>query len=126
MDDIDRRPIAMDTAQVSAVAGFYRRSSLVLSAVADDLAAHDFGGWARTRPESSGGASIGAATTFDELATTYRKLSATLAQRLREQAGAAGELADTLRNSAILMSDGDDHVAGEITRALPAARTDFG
>lgn len=126
MDDIDRRPIAMDTAQVSAVAGFYRRSSLILSAVADDLETHDFGVWARTRPEPPGGVPIGAAATFDELATTYRQLSATLAQRLRVQAGAAGELAGTLRNSAIVMSDGDDRVAGEIARALPAARTDFG
>lgn len=42
-DGVGSRPISMDTAAVSAVSAYYRRSSLVLSAVADDLAAHDFG-----------------------------------------------------------------------------------
>ncbi|MFE0751913.1 hypothetical protein [Gordonia sp. NPDC058843] len=118
-DDAGSRRIAMDTGQVSAVASYYRRSSLVLSAVADDLASHDFGTWARGSvvPEAD-------SVAFGPLAAAYADMSTTLSRRLRVQAAAAAALADTLRNSALTMADGDGRVAVEISRALPAAGVD--
>ena len=116
---VGSRRISMDTAQVSAVSAYYRRSALVLSAVADDLAAHDFGTWAR--------ASVAAdenPVAFGPSAATYAEMSATLSRRLRVQATAAAALADTLRNSALIMADGDQRVSGEISRALPAGEVD--
>lgn len=117
-DDVSRR-ISMDTAQVSAVASYYRRSSLVLSAVADDLAAHDFGAWARQSTVRDADSA-----TFGPSAATYADMSTTLSRRLRVQAAAAAALADTLRNSALTMADGDGRAATEISRALPAAEVD--
>ena len=118
-DGVGSRPISMDTAAVSAVSAYYRRSSLVLSAVADDLAAHDFGTWAR---ESIAGDENTVA--FGPSAAAYAEMSATLSRRLRVQATAAAALADTLRNSALTMADGDRRVAGEISRALPPSEVD--
>ncbi|MBD0862001.1 hypothetical protein IA539_12365 [Gordonia sp. zg691] len=121
MTDTGVRQIAMDTEQVYGVAAYYRRSALVVTAVADDLTAHEFGTWARAhRAPADAGAGPDAAT-LARLAATYSEMSATLAQRLRAQARAAGVLADSLRNSAISMSAGDEQVAGEISRGLPAS-----
>lgn len=115
MDSAGSNRIAMDVEQVSAVAGYYRRSSLVLNAVADDLATHDFGRWARTDADPGPVPSLGPS------AATYAEMSATLSVRLRMQSRAAAVLADTLRNSAIIMAAGDAHAADEITRATPGS-----
>ncbi|GAB99760.1 hypothetical protein GONAM_10_02310 [Gordonia namibiensis NBRC 108229] len=115
MGGIEPNRIAMDVEQVSAVAAYYRRSSLVLDAVADDLAAHDFGRWARA------GAGPDAAASLGPSAATYAELSASLSARLRSQSRAAAVLARNLRDSAIGMADGDAQAAGEISHATPAA-----
>ncbi|OUC78507.1 hypothetical protein [Gordonia lacunae] len=117
-DDGSRR-VSMDTAQVTAVSAYYRRSALVLSAVADDLATHDFGAWAR-----DSGTSGQDSVTFGPSAAVYARMSSTLTRRLRVQAAAAAALAGSLRNSALAMADGDVDAAVEIARALPAAGTD--
>ncbi len=118
-DDVVSRRISMDTAQVSAVSAYYRRSSLVLSAVADDLATRDFGTWAR-----DSGVPDGNSVAFGPLAAAYAGMSAALSRRLRVQAAAAAALADSLRNSALAITDGDDRAAVEIARALPASAKD--
>lgn len=115
MDGTGSNRIAMDVDQVSAVAAYYRRSSLVLNAVADDLATHDFGRWARTDADTGAGASLGPS------AATYAEMGATLSARLRTQSRAAAVLAESLRNSAIVMAAGDAQAAGEIARATPGS-----
>ncbi|ASR02489.1 hypothetical protein RVF83_13855 [Gordonia rubripertincta] len=115
MDGIEPNRIAMDADQVAAVAAYYRRSSLVLAAVADDLAAHDFGRWARTDAGPDAASSLGPS------AATYAELSASLSARLRSQSRAAAVLAQNLRASAIGMTAGDAQAAGQISHATPAA-----
>ncbi|MHC3001950.1 hypothetical protein [Gordonia metallireducens] len=115
MGGIEPNRIAMDVEQVSAVAAYYRRSSLVLDAVADDLAAHDFGRWARTD------AGPDAASSIRPSAATYAELSASLSARLRSQSRAAAVLAQNLRDSANGMADGDAQAAEEIARATPGS-----
>ncbi|WP_312029393.1 hypothetical protein [Gordonia paraffinivorans] len=106
----DAGRIAMDAEQVAAVASFYRRSSLVVNAVADDLAARDFGRWARSDLVDP---SAEPDPVLSGLASAYAEMSATLSRRLREQSRAAAALADRLRLSAETVSAGDaDAAAG--------------
>ncbi len=115
MGGVEPNRIAMDVEQVSAVSVYYRRSSLVLNAVADDLAAHDFGRWARTD------AGPGAASSLGPSAASYAEMSASLSARLRTQSQAAAVLAQNLRDSAIAMADGDARAASEIARPTPGS-----
>lgn len=125
MGDIDPRRISMDTEQVTDVAAYYRRSSLVLNAVADDLALHEFGTWTR-RPLPTEDHAGDTGPDLGHLAAVYARMSDDLAHRLRLQSQAAGELADSLRNSAIRMAQGDEEVAATVSRGQPAPGADRG
>ncbi len=107
----DAGRVAMDAEQVAAVASFYRRSSLVVNAVADDLAARDFGRWARSDLVDP---SAEPDPVLSSLASAYAEMSATLSRRLREQSRAAAALADRLRLSAETVSAGDADAAAVV------------
>ncbi|MEO9328343.1 hypothetical protein [Gordonia aurantiaca] len=116
------RRVSMDTDQVSAVASFYRRSALVVNAVADDLAAHDFGRWAHPDATPAAGSPSEADETLSRLAGAYAEMSATLSRRLRAQSRAADLLAARLREAAEIMSAGDAEAAAGVSRAVPESR----
>lgn len=87
-------PLVVDVDQVDAVASFYRRAALVLSAAGDDMAVHHFGGWA-----------VGPG--YRALGERYAVMSAVVADRLREQAAAADGLSELLGRGLDELVDAD-------------------
>ncbi|MFT4044082.1 MAG: hypothetical protein QM673_13060 [Gordonia sp. (in: high G+C Gram-positive bacteria)] len=80
---IGRDRVIIDVDEVEAVAAFYRRAALVISAAAADLAGHSFGSWA-----------VG--EWFGDLGERFGAMSAQVSDRLSGQAQAAVDLADLL------------------------------
>lgn len=98
--------IVVDADQISQVAAFYRRASLVVYAVSQDLSSHVFGTWARGQPEGD--------DVMSSLAARYATMGAQLATRLSAQSQAAAVLASTLGRGSSELAAGDAAAAAMI------------
>lgn len=98
----------LDVAAVERVGGFYRRSSMVLGAAAQDMSAHDFGTWASGERFGPLGARLGAQ-------------GRELAQRLAHRAAEADRLAALIGRAVAPLVDADETAAHRIASAASAA-----
>ena len=112
--------VKVDSDEVSDVAAFYRRTSLVVGAVSQDLAAHEFGTWAREHGDQIDDARRADTTPHPDaelmrtLAARYAAMSAAVSDRLGRQSQAAAELADTLTAGTSKLVAGDAAAAAMI------------
>ncbi|MDL9938324.1 hypothetical protein QSJ18_16350 [Gordonia sp. ABSL1-1] len=122
--------VAIDVAQVSEVVAFYRRTALVVTAAADDLASHDFGRWGSDDPapdtELAGAEGVDPVEVrIDEYAAQrYSSLCSGLVSRLHAHAAAADDLATALHVTAGHLADADLEAATLLTAEISRWQAD--